>query len=271
MQINKGFAKAIEFEIKNTHIDWGKKGGEGHLDWTNKQKIVNHWKAPIEANQKATQQWMGTVKRNMEEKKKIHEMAKAEAKKVWPAKFEAVEKSWNALADDFDNDHSLASRAEIKDSLTDMANAGYNLDKAVMDDFIEYHNDTAVQNKAWKNDVKTFIEQKEAINKQYEAAMQYEMQNVDFDNKDGKWSVDVHNKDEIIDKWTDAQTNDIMNNKDLKADWINYQKSIAAEKAAFKATAKATWPKAFEAYKQSLKGFVQTMKPGPQSMVSDAD
>ena len=40
MQINKGFAKAIEFEIKNTHIDWGKKGGEGHLDWTNKQKIV---------------------------------------------------------------------------------------------------------------------------------------------------------------------------------------------------------------------------------------
>lgn len=209
MQINKGFAKAIEFEIKNTHIDWGKKGGEGHLDWTNKQKITDNWFDTIEANQKATQQWKNTVKKNMEEKKKIQEMAKAEAKKVWPAKFEAVEKSWNALADNLDYDHSLASRAEIKDSLTASWNAGYNLDKAVIDDVVDFHNDTAVQRNAWKGDVKTFIEQKEAINKQYDAAFDYEMQNVDFDNKDGKWSVDVHNKDEIIDKWTDAQTDDI--------------------------------------------------------------
>ena len=57
MEINQGFAKAIEFEIKNTHIDMGKPGGEGHLDWSNKQKIVNHWKKPIVANQRATQQW----------------------------------------------------------------------------------------------------------------------------------------------------------------------------------------------------------------------
>lgn len=175
---------------------------------TNK-KITDNWFDTIEANQKATQQWKNTVKKNMEEKKKIQEMAKAEAKKVWPAKFEAVEKSWNALADNLDYDHSLASRAEIKDSLTASWNAGYNLDKAVIDDVVDFHNDTAVQRNAWKGDVKTFIEQKEAINKQYDAAFDYEMQNVDFDNKDGKWSVDVHNKDEIIDKWTDAQTDDI--------------------------------------------------------------
>jgi len=30
---------------------------------------------------------MNTVKRNMEEKRKVHQMVKAEAKKVWPAKF----------------------------------------------------------------------------------------------------------------------------------------------------------------------------------------
>ena len=37
--------------------------------------------------------------------------------------------------------------------------------------------------------------------------------NIDFDNNIGKWNVDVHNIDEIIDEWTDAQTND-------KTEWI---------------------------------------------------
>jgi len=57
MKINEGYAKAMEFEIMNTHFDMGKKGGEGKLDWTNKQKIVDNWMAPAVANQKATQQW----------------------------------------------------------------------------------------------------------------------------------------------------------------------------------------------------------------------
>ena len=87
MAINKGYAEAIKFEIKNTHFDAGKTGGEGHLNWTNKQQIVNHWKSPIVADRKAREQWMNTVKRNMEEKRKVHQMVKAEAKKVWPAKF----------------------------------------------------------------------------------------------------------------------------------------------------------------------------------------
>jgi len=189
----------------------GKPGGEGHLDWSNKQKIVNHWKAPIIANQKATQQWHDTVQKNMEEKRKIHEMAKAEAKKVWPAKFEAVEKSWNELAENFDNDHSLASRAEIKTGFTDMANSGYNLDKAIVDDVVHFHNDTIAQRKAFKDEVETYIKQKEAINQQYDAAFDYEMENIHFENNNGKWNVDVDNKDQIIDKWADAQTNDVMN------------------------------------------------------------
>jgi len=189
----------------------GKPGGEGHLDWSNKQKIVNHWKAPIIANQKATQQWHDTVQKNMEEKRKIHEMAKAEAKKVWPAKFEAVEKSWNEFAENFDNDHSLASRAEIKTGFTDMANSGYNLDKAIVDDVVHFHNDTIAQRKAFKDEVETYIKQKEAINQQYDAAFDYEMENIHFENNNGKWNVDVDNKDQIIDKWADAQTNDVMN------------------------------------------------------------
>jgi hypothetical protein len=188
----------------------GKPGGEGHLDWSNKQKIVNHWKAPIEANQRATKQWAETVEKNMEQKRKIHEMAKAEAKKVWPAKFEAVEKSWNELADNFDKDHSLASRAEVKAGFTDMANTGYALDKAVIDDVIDFHNDTSAQRKAFKGEIETYIKQKEAINQQYKDAYKYEMENIHFENDDGKWSFDVDHKDEIIDKWATAQTDDVM-------------------------------------------------------------
>jgi hypothetical protein len=44
----KGFNKAIEFEIANTHLERGLPGGQGRLDWTNKQQIVNKWAAPME-------------------------------------------------------------------------------------------------------------------------------------------------------------------------------------------------------------------------------
>jgi len=41
---------------------------------------------------------------------RIHEVAVAEANKVWPAKFAAVEKSWKELAANFnDGPHSLVS------------------------------------------------------------------------------------------------------------------------------------------------------------------
>lgn len=56
----------------------------------------------MEENEKANKQWMSSFEHTMEEKQKIHDMAVAEAKKVWPAKFEAVQKSWNKLASDFD-------------------------------------------------------------------------------------------------------------------------------------------------------------------------
>lgn len=48
----------------------------------------------------------------MEIKEKIKAAAQAEAKKVWPAKFEAVEKSWKELSANFhQKPKSLASRA----------------------------------------------------------------------------------------------------------------------------------------------------------------
>lgn len=166
-------------------------------------------------------------------------MAQAEARKVWPAKFEAVEKSWKELAANFDKDpKSLASRAEIKSSLTDAWKAGWALDKSVVEDFEDFSNDTAAQRAKFKSEVKTYIEQKKAINQQYADAYNYEMKQIHFNqSKDGKWSFNVDNEDVIIDKWTDAQTNDIEARQELKEDWINYQKSIAAQKAAFKATA----------------------------------
>jgi hypothetical protein len=73
----------------------------------------------------------------------------------------------------------------------------------------------------------------------------------------------VDNETTILDKWADAQTNDVENNENLRDEFINYQKSIAAEKAAFKATAKAQWPKKFEAYKQAVMEFDETLE-GPQ-------
>ena len=167
-------------------------------------------------------------------------------------------------------EHSLASRAAIKDGLDNMAHAGANLDKAVLDDFVEFHNDTASQRNTFKGEVKTFMEQQEKIHQAYETAWDYEMDNIHFNNNNGQWSYTVDNENTIIDNWTDAQADDIASRQELKADFINYQKSIAAEKAKFRATAKATWPKAFNAYKASVQGFMQTMQQ-PQSLVSDAD
>ena len=62
-----------------------------------------------------------------------------------------------------------------------------------------------------------------------------------------------------------------MNHQQLKEDWINYQNSINKQKAAFKATAKAQWPKKFEAYKGAIQHFEQTMHPAPHSLITDAE
>jgi hypothetical protein len=89
------------------------------------------------------------------------------------------------------------------------------------------------------------------------------MKNFKVTETNGRIDVDVSNKKEIIDKWATAETNSIHSNMELKEDFINYQNSISADKAAFKATAKAQWPKKFEAFKDSLKKFDATME-GPQ-------
>lgn len=82
----------------------------------------------------AEQRWAAVMKKNMAEKQAIAKAAQAEAKKEWPAKFEAVQKAWTRLSDDFDTPapKSLASRAEIKSSITKAAKAGWALDKAVI-------------------------------------------------------------------------------------------------------------------------------------------
>lgn len=53
LEIAKGYNKAIEYEIKNTHFERGAPGGEGGLSWSHKQKIVDKWAAPIERSEKA--------------------------------------------------------------------------------------------------------------------------------------------------------------------------------------------------------------------------
>lgn len=176
----------------------------------------------------------------MAEKQAIAKAAQAEAKKEWPAKFQAVQKAWTKLADDFDTPapKSLASRAEIKSSLTNAWKAGWALDKAVVSDFETFSNDTVDQRKEFASEVKTYVKQKKAINKAYADAYNYEMSQIKFTKtKSGKWAFNVDNEDVIIDKWTDAQTADIEAREELKEDWIRYQRSIAAQKAAFKKTA----------------------------------
>jgi len=159
----------------------------------------------------------------------IHEKAVAEANKVWPAKFAAVEKSWKELAANFnDGPHSLASGAEIKAGLDNMGKTGYELDKSVIDDFLTYSNDTIDQRKEFKSEVKTYIEQKKIINHEYAEAYNFEMENIHFKNDKGRWSFTVDNKDGIIDNWTEVQAKDIRAREELKEDWINYQRSIAA-------------------------------------------
>lgn len=88
------------------------------------------------------------------------------------------------------------------------------------------------------------------------------MENIHFKNDNGRLSFHVDNKDVIQTNWTVVQERDIIASGELKEDWINYQKSIAGEKAAFKATAKAQWPKKFAAYKAAVIDFDKTME-GP--------
>ena len=81
------------------------------------------------------------------------------------------------------------------------------------------------------------------------------MDNIDVDNSDGELEIEVENKKQIMDNWSNAMTDDVMAKKKLARDWKKYQASIAAQKAAFAKTAKAQWPKKFQAYADSLKKF----------------
>jgi hypothetical protein len=116
----------------------------------------------MKANKIATKKWEAVMERNMKQKEEIQKAANAEAKKVWPAKFAAVQKTWTELADNFNAPapKSRASKAEIKSSLTKAWKAGFALDKAVVDDFATFSNDTVDQRKEWASEVKTYIKQK---------------------------------------------------------------------------------------------------------------
>jgi hypothetical protein len=117
-------------------------------------------------------------------------MANAEAKKVWPAKFAAVEKSWKELASNFkDQPHSLAANAEIKASLTDAWVAGWDLDESVIEDFEDFSNATVGERKKFGAEVKKYVAQKKVINKQYGDAINYEVKQIHFEKqKDGRWN-----------------------------------------------------------------------------------
>lgn len=114
-QIDQGYIKAFDYELKNTHLTKDK------LYWSNKQGIVDAWTKPMEAQKVATDLWKKRVSVALEQKRKVKQMAQAEAKKVWPKKFAAVEKSWKELAGNFkeEHPHSLASTADVKADLTD--------------------------------------------------------------------------------------------------------------------------------------------------------
>lgn len=164
----KGFGKAIEFEIANTHFNSGQPGGAGRLDWTNKQQIVNKWARPMKEVEHANAQFRQTAEQVHHEKMEIHRAVKAEAKKVWPAKFQAVERSWGALADNFDNQpHSLVAEPVVKAELTNIMNKAADLNQSVINDVLNFGNKTQTQRKAFGADVKTFIKNQKHINQEF--------------------------------------------------------------------------------------------------------
>lgn len=68
----KGFNKAIEYEIANTHFNAGQPGGAGRLDWTHKQQIVNKWARPTREVEHANAQFRQTAEQVHQEKMRIH-------------------------------------------------------------------------------------------------------------------------------------------------------------------------------------------------------
>jgi len=128
--INEQYAEAWNYEWSNFHVDKGAPGGEGKMYWSNKQQIVDRWSKPMREQKVADARWKAVIQKNMAEKEAIAKAAQAEAKKEWPAKFEAVQKAWTRLSDDFDTPapKSLASKAEIKSSLTKAWKAGWAMD-----------------------------------------------------------------------------------------------------------------------------------------------
>lgn len=254
-KIAKGFGEAMKYEAENTHFDAGKKGGWGSLNWTNKQKIVDHYAVPMEASKINDERFGAQFKRFMQERAEAKRVVDAQAAKTWPPAFKRVENSWRALTDDFDDrSASLVSTEQVQRAdLRAAWGAGADLNKAVVGDFLEFINDTKTQRKAWGDDVKTFIQNKEKINQQYAAAYEYEMKNFHVSkSKAGDIQIKLDHEDQVLNNWSDAEFNDIKNNEKLVAEYVQYQKSIAAEKARFAATAKAEWPKKFAAYKASV-------------------
>lgn len=175
----------------------------------------------------------------------------AQAAKTWPPAFKRVENSWRALTDDFDDRSAslVATETVQRADLRAAWGAGADLDKAVVGDFLEFVNNTKTQRREWGDDVKTYIQNKDKINQQYKAAWDYEMKNFHATKtKSGDIQLKLDNEDQVLNNWSDAEFADIKNNQELVKEYVQYQKSIAADKAKFASTAKAEWPKKFAAY-----------------------
>lgn len=129
------------------------------------------------------------------------------------------------------------------------------MDKQIIGDVEKFANKTSKQRAAWTKDVETFIREKEAINKEFEEAWNYEMQNIDVSDDDGQLEIEVDNKKQIMNKWAKALTDDAMAKLRLEKDFKKYMASIAAQRAAFRRTARAKWPPAFQAYAGALQEY----------------
>lgn len=102
-KISRGFSKAMQFELENTHFEAGKKGGWGSLEWTNKQKIVDNYARPVEANRLNNERFGKQLQRFAQERAAIKKTMDAQAARTWPPAFKRIEDSWRALTADFDN------------------------------------------------------------------------------------------------------------------------------------------------------------------------
>jgi len=106
-KIAGGYNKALNFEIENTHLDRGLPGGQGSLNFTHKQKIVNHWTKPMKHAWRADHKFAKQYEVYNKETTLARVAAYEQAIKKMPPIFKKIETSWTALADDFNSAEAL--------------------------------------------------------------------------------------------------------------------------------------------------------------------